>query len=50
MRTIYENYRGFKVYQQTNTYNAVSHHDQEIIFCHWQLIKVLNTIDSYIDK
>ncbi|MBM7566355.1 hypothetical protein [Paenibacillus sacheonensis] len=54
MRTIYENYRGFKVFQQTNSYVAIPNKtdddNQDIMFRQWQLIEVLNTIDAYIEN
>jgi hypothetical protein len=54
MRTIYENYRGFKVFQQTNQYIAIHNKtddgNQEIVFCQWRLIEVLDTIDAYIEN
>ncbi|QHW29756.1 hypothetical protein GZH47_02145 [Paenibacillus rhizovicinus] len=54
MRTIYGDYRGFKVFQQTNKYYAI-HNDTDVgehafVICQGQLIEVLNTIDAYMDK
>ncbi|SFI54520.1 hypothetical protein SAMN02799624_01301 [Paenibacillus sp. UNC496MF] len=54
MRTIYENYRGFTIFKQTNNYNAVKNstddNQNEIVFCHRQLGEVLNTVDKYIEE
>lgn len=48
MRTVYENYRGFKIYQQENKYQATM--DESVTFTHFRLSEVLNTIDSYVDE
>ncbi|QHT60975.1 hypothetical protein GXP70_14140 [Paenibacillus lycopersici] len=54
MRNIYGNYRGFKVYQHTDKYYAICNEtdedEHEVVFCQWQLIEVLNTIDDYMDQ
>jgi hypothetical protein len=47
MRTIYENYRGFKISKQESTYNAIS--SDRIIFSKWQLSQVLDTVDHYVE-
>ncbi len=47
MRTIYENYRGFKISKQESTYNAIS--SDHIIFSRWQLSQVLDTVDNYVE-
>lgn len=47
MRTIYENYRGFKISKQESSYNAIS--SDHIIFSRWQLSQVLDTIDHYVE-
>ncbi|MDQ0900374.1 MULTISPECIES: hypothetical protein [unclassified Paenibacillus] len=47
MRTIYENYRGFKISKQESIYNAIS--SDHIIFSRWQLSQVLDTVDYYVE-
>ncbi|MCY9658578.1 hypothetical protein P5G65_20030 [Paenibacillus chondroitinus] len=47
MRTIYENYRGFKISKEESTYNAIS--SDHVIFSRWQLSQVLDTVDQYVD-
>ncbi|SDM85914.1 hypothetical protein SAMN04487897_101278 [Paenibacillus sp. yr247] len=47
MRTIYENYRGFKISKQESTYNAI--YSDRIIFSRWQLSQVLDTVDNYVE-
>lgn len=47
MRTIYENYRGFKISKEESTYNAIS--SDQVIFSRWQLSQVLDTVDQYVD-
>ncbi|WP_165972362.1 hypothetical protein [Paenibacillus piri] len=47
MRTIYENYRGFKVFQNEKSYQASN---SEIHFSHQKLSEVLNTIDKYVEQ
>ncbi|MFD0697275.1 hypothetical protein ACFQZT_24675 [Paenibacillus sp. GCM10027628] len=46
MRTIYDNYRGFKISKLENKYNAVQN---DIMFSQWRLSEVLDTIDHYIE-
>ncbi|MGG1552611.1 hypothetical protein [Paenibacillus ferrarius] len=48
MRTIYENYRGFKINKDDNSYTAI--HSNCIIMNQSPLSQVLDTIDSYIDS
>lgn len=47
MRMIYENYRGFQIYQLDNSYNAVT---PNLVFRHSQLSQLLNKIDLYLDS
>ncbi|KRF11161.1 hypothetical protein [Paenibacillus sp. Soil787] len=47
MRTIYENYRGFKISKQERTYNAIS--SDHVVFSRWQLSQVLDTVDHYVE-
>jgi hypothetical protein len=47
LRIIYEDYRGFKICQQGNTYHAI-HTEAE--FSHLLLSELLNTVDNYVDK
>lgn len=47
MKTIYENYRGFKINKDESTYNAI--HADRIIFAQTPLSQVLDSIDHYID-
>ncbi|NQX65250.1 hypothetical protein HQN90_03815 [Paenibacillus alba] len=47
MRTIYENYRGFKISKQESTYNAIQ--ADGIVFSRWQLSQVLDTVDNYVE-
>lgn len=47
MKTIYENYRGFKINKDDSTYNAI--HADRIIFAQSPLSQVLDSIDHYID-
>ncbi|OPH58705.1 hypothetical protein BC351_23160 [Paenibacillus ferrarius] len=47
MRTIYENYRGFKISKQDSTYNAIQ--ADGIVFSRWQLSQVLDTVDNYVE-
>ncbi|MBP1961574.1 hypothetical protein [Paenibacillus aceris] len=47
MRTIYENYRGFKISKEESTYNAIS--SDQVIFSRWQLSQVLDTVDQYVE-
>ncbi|MNG21526.1 hypothetical protein D3C84_1059050 [compost metagenome] len=47
MKTIYENYRGFKINKDDDTYNAI--HADRIIFAQSPLSQVLDSIDDYID-
>ena len=47
MKTIYENYRGFKINKVQSTYNAI--HADQIIFAQTPLSQVLDSIDQYID-
>lgn len=47
MRTIYENYRGFKISKQESTYNAIS--SDQVVFSRWQLSQVLDTVDHYVE-
>ncbi|CAN7428261.1 hypothetical protein LJR153_002812 [Paenibacillus sp. LjRoot153] len=47
MKTIYENYRGFKINKDDSTYNAI--HADRIIFTQSPLSQVLDSIDHYID-
>lgn len=47
MRTIYENYRGFKISKVESTYNAI--HSDRIIFSRWQLSQVLDSVDHYVE-
>ncbi|MGO4275722.1 hypothetical protein AB4Z22_38770 [Paenibacillus sp. TAF58] len=47
MRTIYENYRGFKISKQESAYNAIS--SDHVVFSRWQLSQVLDTVDHYVD-
>lgn len=47
MRTIYENYRGFKISKEESTYNAIS--SDHVIFSRWQLSQVLDTVDQYVE-
>lgn len=47
MKTIYENYRGFKINKDHSTYNAI--HADQIIFAQAPLSQVLDSIDQYID-
>jgi|GEM_PF-4899096 len=46
MRTIYENYRGFKVSKQEDKYDAILN---EIKFSQWKLSDVLDSIDHFIE-
>ncbi|MFC5450118.1 hypothetical protein [Paenibacillus aestuarii] len=48
MRTIYENYRGFKVSKQEDRYNANAI-SNEIKFSQWKLSDVLDSIDHFIE-
>lgn len=47
MKTIYENYRGFKINKDDSTYNAI--HADRIMFAQKPLSQVLDSIDHYID-
>ncbi|MDR6551231.1 hypothetical protein [Paenibacillus qinlingensis] len=47
MKTIYENYRGFKINKDDSTYNAI--HADRIIFAQSPLSQILDSIDHYID-
>ncbi|OCT15665.1 hypothetical protein A8709_16535 [Paenibacillus pectinilyticus] len=47
MKTIYENYRGFKISKEDATYNAI--HADRIMFAQSPLSTVLDAIDHYID-
>jgi len=47
MRTVYENYRGFKIFQIDQRYQATN---KEINFSHPKLVEVLNTIDKYVEN
>ncbi|REE87406.1 hypothetical protein A8990_10951 [Paenibacillus taihuensis] len=47
MRMIYENYRGFQIYQHDDSYNAVA---PNLVFSHKQLSQLLNKIDLYLDS
>lgn len=47
MKTIYENYRGFKINKDDSTYNAI--HADRIMFAQSPLSQVLDSIDHYID-
>jgi hypothetical protein len=47
LRIIYENYRGFKISKQGNTYYAIH---KEARFSHLRLSELLNKVDSYIEK
>jgi hypothetical protein len=47
MKTIYENYRGFKIKKDESTYNAI--HADRIMFAQSPLSQVLDSIDNYID-
>lgn len=47
MKTIYENYRGFKINKDNSTYNAI--HADHIIFTQSPLSQILDSIDQYID-
>lgn len=47
MKTIYENYRGFKINKDDSTYNAI--HADRIMFAQSPLSQVLDAIDRYID-
>ncbi|TXK79823.1 hypothetical protein [Paenibacillus sp. N3.4] len=47
MRTIYENYRGFKICKQESTYQAIN--TDRIVFTQWPLSEVLDSIDTYVD-
>jgi hypothetical protein len=47
LRIIYENYRGFKISKQGNTYFAIH---KEARFSHFRLSELLNTVDIYIEK
>ncbi|MEC0231095.1 hypothetical protein [Paenibacillus alba] len=47
MRTIYENYRGFKISKQESIYNAIQ--ADGIVFSRWQLSQVLDTVDNYVE-
>ncbi|GGI43742.1 hypothetical protein GCM10008018_03640 [Paenibacillus marchantiophytorum] len=47
MRTIYENYRGFKISKQESIYNA--EFSDRIVFSRWQLSQVLDTVDNFVE-
>lgn len=47
MRTIYENYRGFKISKEESTYNAI--YSDRVVFSRWQLSQVLDTVDQYVE-
>ncbi|MDD9268787.1 hypothetical protein ACFPES_17235 [Paenibacillus sp. GCM10023248] len=47
MRTIYENYRGFKISKEDSTYNAI--YSDRVVFSRWQLSQVLDTVDQYVE-
>ncbi|MBD0379241.1 hypothetical protein [Paenibacillus sedimenti] len=46
MRTIYDNYRGFKISKDENKYKAVQN---DIMFSQSLLSEVLDKIDTYIE-
>jgi hypothetical protein len=46
MRTIYENYRGFKVYHDDKRYEASN---ESIHFSEHRLSEILNRIDKYVE-
>ncbi|UJF35199.1 hypothetical protein [Paenibacillus hexagrammi] len=46
MRTVYENYRGFKISKEDNTYSAIHN---EVIFNQGLLSDVLDHVDHYIE-
>ena len=54
MRTIYENYRGFRISKHMNNYNAIinkpEENENEVVFDHSRLMEILNTIDKYIEQ
>jgi hypothetical protein len=48
LRIIYENYRGFTICkQQEKTYKATN---KDVVFSHWRLSEVLDTVDNYLEK
>lgn len=47
MKTIYENYRGFRINKDDSTYNAI--HADRIMFAQSPLSQVLDAIDHYIE-
>ncbi|OAS13789.1 hypothetical protein [Paenibacillus oryzisoli] len=47
MKTIYENYRGFKINKDNSTYNAI--HADHIVFTQSPLSQILDSIDHYIE-
>ncbi|WNR46308.1 hypothetical protein [Paenibacillus roseipurpureus] len=47
MKTIYENYRGFKIHKDDSTYKAIQ--ADQIMFAQSPLSEVLDSIDHYID-